>query len=137
VIRPAARAAALLLVAPFLTFVSALTAQHVHEPEPGHDHEEAVVHSHFSPHHTEEHDHLGLADESEIDHGDGHVVWLDGSTLHETPYQAHPAPPAIPAGFETVHIERHWSVTPFDDAAPVHGPPRPASPFRGPPPSAV
>ena len=131
--RGLARAATACLVAPFLTFASALAPEHVHEPEPGHEH--AVAHSHFAPHHLEEPDHH--AEGPEIDHEDQHVVWLDGSALHEAPYKVDAAPAATPVLFETVSIDRHWSVTPFDDVAPAHGPPRPSSPFRGPPPSAV
>jgi hypothetical protein len=133
----------LLLVAPFLTFVSALASPHIHEPEPGHDHDQPVAHSHFAPHHVEAHEHLEelhgvhVEPEAELDHDDERVVWLDSSALHESPYQAQHVLAVVPVDFEAVHIERHWSVTPFDDAAPVHGPPRPASPFRGPPPSAV
>jgi hypothetical protein len=137
VIHPVARATAWLVVAPFLTFTAALAQQHVHEPEPGHEHEHAVAHSHFAPHHLETHDHLDLADAPDLDHGDESIVWLDSSTLHEATYRVSPAPPAIPVSYEPIGIVRHWSVTPFDDAAPVHGPPRPAAPFRGPPPSAV
>src|SRR5262245_21310585 len=138
VIRPVARAAALFVVAPFLTFVSALASQHVHEPEPGHEHEHPVAHSHFAPHHAEAHDHAAeVHDHAELDHDDEHVVWLDSSTLHESPYQAQQPLAALPVSFEAVHVERHWSVTPFDDAAPVHGPPRPAALFRGPPSLAV
>jgi hypothetical protein len=129
-----ARAAAWLVVAPFLTFTAALAPQHVHEPGPGHEHEHAVAHSHFAPHHLETHDHLDLAEAPELDHGDESIVWLDSSTLHESLYKTAPIPPAIPISFALVPVVEHWSVTPFDDAAPVHGPPRPASPFRGPPP---
>src|SRR5215813_9715335 len=130
--RPVARAAALLVVAPFLTFVSALASQHIHEPEPGHDHEHAVAHSHFAPHHAEtpasDHrllttDHRPPATDQDLDHDDETVVWLDSSTLHESPYQVQQALAAVPVSFEAVHIEHHWSVTPFEYAAPVHGPP--------------
>src|SRR5262245_30779889 len=151
--RPVARAAALIVVAPFLTFVSALASQHIHEPEPGHDHEHAVTNSHFAPHHAEalsidhrppttDHrppasDHRSPATDQDLDHDDALVVWLDSSTLHESPYQVQHALAAVPISFEAVHVEPHWSVTPFDDAAPVHGPPRQPSLFRGPPPLAV
>jgi hypothetical protein len=134
VIPPRARAAALLVIAPYLTFASALASPHVHEPEPGHDHTHAVAHSHFAPHHLEAHEHTV---EIEFDHDDDHVVWVDSSALHESPYQMLPALTAVPLSFEPVDAERAWSVTPNDDAAPAHGPPRPASPFRGPPPTAV
>jgi len=135
VIPPVARAAALLVLAPFLTFASALAPQHVHEPEPGHDDEHAVAHSHFELHQAglRATDHARPTTEQDIDHDDEPVVWLDGSTLHEAPYQLDATPRAILGGYETVRIERHWTATPFDAAAPVHGPPRPASPFRGPP----
>jgi hypothetical protein len=130
-----ARAAAFFLVAPFLTFASALAPAHVHEPGPGHEHEHAVAHSHFAPHHYELHAHdAGEEHEGpEIEHDDEHVVWIDSPILHEALYDANPIPPAIPVSYEAVRPERHWSVTPFDDAAPVHGPPKPLPLFRGPP----
>jgi hypothetical protein len=130
-----ARATALVVIAPFLTFVSALASQHIHEPEPGHDHEHAVAHSHFAPHHVEapSTDHRSPTTDQDLDHDDENVVWLDSSTLHEFPYQLHDVLAAAPVSFESVAIERDWSVTPFDDAAPLHGPPRQPSLFRGPP----
>jgi hypothetical protein len=121
---------ALLLVTPFLTFASALAPQHVHEP--GQGHEAAVAHSHFGPHEIDAHHDEG----TEIEHDDadhGHVVWLDSSILHEAPYKAAQAPPAIPVSYEIVHAELHWSVTAFDAAARAHGPPKRAHLLRGPP----
>jgi hypothetical protein len=126
-----ARAAAVGLVAPFLTFASALAPAHVHEPGPGQEHGLGVAHSHFAPHELSSHDHD--VEGPEIEHGDEHVVWLDSPILHQSPYQVAPVPAVVCPIFETVHIERHWSVTPFDDAAPVHGPPKTAALFRGPP----
>src|SRR5882724_4488336 len=84
VIRLPARIAALLLVAPFLTFASALAPQHVHEPGAGHEH--AVAHSHFGPHDAhvvEGHD----ANTTEIEHDIERVVWLDSPILHEAPHR--------------------------------------------------
>jgi hypothetical protein len=139
VIRPVARAAAGLVVAPFLLLASALAPTHVHEPGPAHDHDHAVVHSHFAPHvETHGHGDPGDIDQLEIEQdgtSHGHVVWLDSSILHQSPYQPDQVPAAIPVGYETVQVEMYWSVTPFDDAAPVHGPPKPDPLFRGPPPS--
>jgi hypothetical protein len=135
VIRVAGRATALLIAAPFLTFASSLAPTHVHEPGPWHEHEHAIAHSHFAPHHVEEHNQLGRSGQPdvEIDHDDEQVVWVDSPILHEAIYTANPIPPAIPVSYETVQNARHWSVTPFDDAAPVHGPPKPVPLFRGPP----
>jgi hypothetical protein len=124
------RAAALFLVAPFLTFASALAPQHVHEV--GHSRDHAVAHSHFNPHHTDHHESVDLEIEHDAaDHGS--VVWLDSSLLHELPYQQAPAPSAIPVSYEIVPVAMHWSVTSFDAAAPVHGPPKGPPRFRGPP----
>ena len=123
----ACRTAAVLLVAPFLTFASGVAPQHVHEPGPGHDH--ALAHSHFGPHELESH----AFDATEIEHDVDHVVWLDSAFLHQSPYRAASIPIVLPAGGEIVTAEMHWSVTPFDDAAPVHGPPKLAHLFRGPP----
>jgi len=125
-----ARVAAFGVVAPFLTFASALVPAHVHEPEPGDHHEHAVAHSHFAPHHLETHE---AAEGPEFDHDDAHVVWLDSAILHESVHQAATIPPAVPISYDTVQPERSWAVTPFDDAAPVHGPPRAAVRYRGPP----
>jgi len=136
VIRPLARAAALFVVAPFLTFASAVAAQHVHEPGPDHHDDHAVAHSHFAPHgHAATHEHP-----TEIEHDgqdNGHVVWIDGSALHESPYRPAHVLPAIGVTSELVVVEFQWSVTPFDDAAPPHGPPKPVDFVRGPPPSLV
>src|SRR5882672_1144640 len=118
-----ARAATFGIVAPFLTFASALAPTHVHEPGPGHEHEHAVAHSHFAPHHLEAHDHDGEG--PEIEQGDEHVVWIDSPVSFESIHQADLIPLAVPVTYETVQVERHWSVTPFDAAAPLHGPPRP------------
>jgi hypothetical protein len=124
-----ARAVALFVVVPFLTFASALAPRHVHAA--GHDRDHAVAHSHFDPHHVG-HESGGL----EIEHDDadhGRVVWLDSAVLHESLYQRAPVPPAIPVSYEIVPAEMRWSVTSFDAAAPVHGPPKDSLRFRGPP----
>jgi len=126
------RAVAVLLVAPFLTLASALAPQHIHEPGPGHDHDHPVAHTHFGPHDVDIHE----AADTEIEHDDvthGHIVWLDNPILHESPYQAAQIPPAMPVSYDIVPAEMHWSATTFDDAAPVHGPPKRAHLFRGPP----
>jgi hypothetical protein len=109
-------------------FASALAPAHVHEP--GHEHAAAVAHSHFAPHHLDVPD---AGEGPEIEHDDGHVVWIDSPSLYESIHQADLIPLAVPVTYETVHVEPQWSVTPFDDAAPVHGPPKPVPLFRGPP----
>jgi hypothetical protein len=129
VIRPAARAAALLLVAPFLAFASALAPQHVHEPGAGHDHDHAVAHSHFGPHDLDVHH----DDVTEIEHDVARVVWLDSPILHEALYRVAPFAIALPVSHELIAADTHWTVTPFA-AAPAHGPPRSAHRLRGPPP---
>ena|SRR5256885_1895063 len=138
VIRQAARAAAVLLVAPFLTFVSALAPEHVHEPGPGHDHDHPVAHSHFAPHDID----IDVADihnvgDEEIEHNVEHVIWLDSSILHESPYQTPPLALALPVSHDAIPADLTWAVTPSNDAAPVHGPPKDTPRFRGPPPSLV
>jgi hypothetical protein len=125
------RAIALLLVAPFLTFASALAPQHVHEG--GHDHAHVIAHSHFDPHHLDVHN----ADDLEIEHDIEHIVWLDSPILHQTQYRTASLPLAIPVSYEAVPVAPGWSVTPFEHAARVHGPPRNTPLFRGPPPSLV
>ena len=133
VFRPVARAAAFLLIAPFLTLASALAPQHVHEPGPGHDHDHPVAHSHFSPH-----DNVDTADshdagDTEIEHDIQHVVWLDSPILHECRYRTAAPAVALPVGYDAISVEPTWSVTPGDDAAPAHGPPKYTPRFRGPP----
>ena len=128
-----ARAATFGIVAPFLTFASALAPAHVHEPGPGQEHEHVVAHSHFAPHHLEAHDH-DAGEGPEIEHDDEHVVWIDSPASFESIHQADLIPLAVAVTYETVQVERHWSVTPFDAAAPLHGPPRPVPLYRGPPP---
>jgi hypothetical protein len=137
VTRVVGRATALLVAVPFLTFASALAPTHIHGP--GHEHEHAVAHSHFGPHHLESHAHdvPGGVEGPEVEHDDEHVLWIDSPILHEAIYAASPIPPAIPVSYETVQVAPRWSVTPFDDAAPVHGPPKPIPLFRGPPLSLV
>ena len=127
--RLARRIAALLLAAPFLTFASALAPEHVHEQGAGHDH--AVAHSHFGPHLADVRE-SGTEIESDAnDHG--HVVWLDSPILHEAPYRAALALPAIPVSYDAVPRQLHWSATAVDEIAPAHGPPKRAHLFRGPP----
>jgi hypothetical protein len=129
--RPWARAAALLVVTPFLAFASALAPQHIHEPGPGHDSDHPVAHSHFGPHAVDGHESGG----TEIEHDAERVVWLDSPVLHESIYQASPVPAVPAAACDRVPVERRWTVIAFDDAAPVHGPPKLAHLFRGPPPT--
>jgi hypothetical protein len=128
--RPVARLAALFVVAPFLTFASALAPQHVHEPglDPGH----VTVHSHFGPHSVETRD-LGNADGPEFDHDVDRVVWLESGILHESPQHSIAATIALPISQDVVQVDVSWSVTPFDDTAPVHGPPRRHASLRAPP----
>jgi hypothetical protein len=131
-IRSLARAAALALLAPFLTFASALAPQHVHEPGSSDDHHPAVAHSHFAPHdHAVHHD-----DATEIEHddADGQVVWLDSAILHQPVQRLTPATAALVLCRDVVvDPAPRWSVTAVDDAAPPHGPPKVSLLFRGPP----
>ena len=127
--RLARRIAAPLLVAPFLTFASALAPEHVHESGAGHHH--AVAHSHFAPHLPDAHDSGTEIEPDDADHG--RVVWLDSPILHEAPYRAAPALPAISVSYDAVPGQLHWSATAVDEIAPSHGPPKRAHLFRGPP----
>jgi len=127
VFRPVARAASGLVIAPFLLFGSVFAPLHAHEQGAGHSH--AVVHSHFEPHHFESQEPEG----PEFEQGAARVIWLENVILHQTAYQVDPGLPLIAASFEAIPPETFWSATPFDDAAPVHGPPRRHPSFRGPP----
>jgi hypothetical protein len=122
-----ARATALLLVVPFLTFASALAPQHVHEAGLGHDH--AVAHSHFSPHDVALHE----SETTEIEHDIEHVVWLDSGILHQSTYRLAPIVTVGALRGDAVPPGVRWSVTAVDDSAPPHGPPKPVHLLRGPP----
>ena len=126
-LRPVARVASGLVIAPFLLFGSVLAPLHAHEPAAGHS--DALVHSHFEPHHLEAHQPEG----AEVEQGTAHVIWLESALLHQTAYQIDPGLPLFTASFEAIPPETLWSATPFDDVAPVHGPPRRHPLFRGPP----
>jgi hypothetical protein len=127
VFRPATRKASGLVIAPFLVFGSGLAPLHAHEPGAGHSH--ALVHNHFEPHHLESHEPEG----AEVERGAARVIWLESAILHQTAYQIYPALPLVTASFDAIPPDRFWSATPFDDVAPVHGPPRRHPSFRGPP----
>jgi hypothetical protein len=116
-----------LLIAPFLTFASALAPQHIHEAGPGHDH--AVAHSHFAPHDATLHE----SDTTEIEHDIDQIVWFDSVMLHQPIHEAMHVPPVLPVSYETAPPVRRWSVLRFDHAAPPHGPPKRSSFLRGPP----
>jgi hypothetical protein len=122
-----ARATALLLVVPFLTFASALAPQHVHEAGPSHDH--AVAHSHFAPHVAELHE----SDTTEIEHDVEHIVWLDNGILHQSTYRIAPIVTTVVIGGDAVPPAGRWSVTAVDESAPPHGPPKLVHLLRGPP----
>ena len=127
------RGAAVLIVAPFLTFASAMAPQHIHEPDPSDNHDHAVAHSHFGQHDIASH-HAATTTEIEhdTDHSE-HVVWVDGAILHQPIHQAMQVPPALLICRESTPQTQHWSVLRFDNAAPAHGPPRATHLFRGPP----
>jgi hypothetical protein len=127
VVRSVSRAVAALVVVPFLALASAIAPAHAHERNGAHSH--AVVHSHFAPHPETSHEHDG----SEFEPGAEHIVWLDHPLIHAVSYQFDPPPARLVARIDLVVITSSWSVTVFDDAAPVHGPPRRASSLRGPP----
>jgi hypothetical protein len=124
-----ARAGALLLAIPFLTFASALVPRHVHEPGPGHDH--PVAHSHFEPHSAaapRRND-----DVTEIEHDVEHVVYVDSVFVHVTPVQIVLASSVVPVSYDPIPRLTRWTVIPSDDIAPAHGPPKRHVPLRGPP----
>ena len=127
VLRPVARVASGIVIAPFLVFGSALAPVHAHEPGAGHSH--ALVHSHFEPHHFQSHEPKG----AEVEQGAERVIWLESAIINQPAYQVDPGPPLISASFKAIPPETSWSSTPFDDVAPVHGPPRRHPSFRGPP----
>jgi hypothetical protein len=124
----AARVASGLVNLPFLVCASALTPLHVHEPAAGRSH--AVVHSHFESHHIAAHESEGPEFEQETER----VVWLENAILHQPSYHGDPAPSTPAATFDAMVVVPSWTAMPFDEGAPVHGPPRRHPSLRGPPP---
>jgi hypothetical protein len=121
------RGASAIVIAPFLVVVSALAPLHAHEQATEHSH--AFVHSHFAPHHLESHE----AEDSEFEQGSERVVWLENAILHQPSFETDAPPPLISRTLDAIPLSSSWSPTPFDDVAPVHGPPRRHPSFRGPP----
>lgn len=125
---PPGRVTALIVIAPFLTFASALAPQHVHSAGPGHDH--AIAHSHFGPHeHSVRHD----DDVTEIEHDIERVVYLDAAFVHTTAFRIARLLFALPFSHNEICVATRWTVTTADGVAPAHGPPRCGALFRGPP----
>jgi hypothetical protein len=122
-----ARVASGLVIAPFLLFGSALAPVHEHQSRGEHSH--PLVHSHFDVHHLESHE----ADGPEIEQEGEGIIWLDSPIIHQTGYHLSPDATLATAIFELIPSDSSWSPTPFDDVAPVHGPPRRDTSLRGPP----
>ena len=121
------RAVVGLILAPYLALSAMVAPEHVHEPDADHPH--SAIHRHQQPHTVGSHDddHGQLADDDE------HVVWLDSVALHEPGYQL-PVQALLPfERFELVAALVEWMAPPDYNAAPPHGPPRPALSLRAPP----
>jgi hypothetical protein len=116
-----------LVLSPSLALSGALAPEHVHESAG--DHPRAIAHRHVQPHEFAAHDHDG----AELDHGDGHIVWLDDVGAYRPTYQL-PIPNAtLSDRFELAPPIVEWIATPVNDAAPPHGPPRLPQSLRAPP----
>ncbi len=124
------RVAALVLLAPFLTFASALAPQHVHQAGPGHEH--PIAHSHFSPHEVGSAA-SALHDGDEIEADLEHVVWIDSSAIHELPFRVDYAPANFTAPFGLARPATESFARDRYRTAPAHGPPTPVWRLRGPP----
>jgi hypothetical protein len=116
-----------LVVAPLFALSATFAPEHVHESDADHPH--AVTHRHFETHHSAAHDHGG----AEIEHGDDHVVWVDGDGAYQPTYQLPMPDPAISDRFELAPAPTEWIATSIDESAPPHGPPRGAPSLRAPP----
>jgi hypothetical protein len=124
------RVSVTLVLAPWLALSATLAPEHVHETDADHPH--GIAHRHFAAHHVAPLDQYS----AEIDHADGHIVWLDDVGAFQAPYQL-PVPDVTPPDrFELAPALEGWIATPVNDTAPPHGPPRFAHPLRGPPRSA-
>lgn len=121
------RAIAGLILAPYVTLVSTVAPEHVHEG--GSDHPQAVAHQHLQTHEIES----SHADGPEFDHDDDHVMWLDSVFVFQDSYHT-PHPADIPAGrFADAPGTHTWIAIGQDVAAPAHGPPRSVLSLRAPP----
>ena len=114
-------------LAPLLALSGALAPEHVHETDGDRTH--AVAHRHAHTHELAAHDHDG----AELDHGDGHVVWLDDVGAYKAPYQLPMPDGAVGDHFELAPAAAVWIVRSVDDTAPPHGPPRLPQSLRAPP----
>jgi hypothetical protein len=125
-------AAAGLLLAPYFAFLTTLAPEHVHEEN---DHEHTVVHRHAELHGFQNHTHDH--DETEFDHDDSRVVWLDSTNAYHPVYRL-PLPEAVPTDrFELAPNSVPWTAIASEEGQPDHGPPRLSQSLRGPPPPAV
>ena len=105
--------------------------EHVHESDGDRPH--AIAHRHLQPHEFAAPDHDG----AEFEHGDGHIVWLDSVGACQATYEL-----PMPRFACVTHVEfapavASRIVTPVNDTAPLHGPPRLAQSLRAPPISAL
>ncbi len=112
-----------LTLAPWLVLASTMPPEHLHEADEHHSH--AVTHRHFGAHGH---------DATEIERGEGRVVWLDsGLALAHAPSQLIVPDAIVPAHFQTLPDVNGWIVESILDARPSHGPPRPSTSPRAPP----
>jgi hypothetical protein len=106
-----------------MAFSLVIPPEHVHAADAHHSH--AIAHRHL-----EEHEHDG----TEIDHGEGRVLWLDRDlALQQAVYQFTADCVAVPTHLHTTPELHSWMFVSILDAAPAHGPPRPNTSLRGPP----
>jgi hypothetical protein len=121
-----------LLLAPYFAFLTTLAPEHVHEEEGG---AHATVHRHVELHGSQDHHHQH--DETEFDHDDSRVVWLDSINAYHRAYRL-PLPQDVPTDrFELAAISVLWIAITSEEGQPDHGPPRLSQSLRGPPPPAV
>lgn len=114
-------------VVPWLALSATLAPEHIHGADD--DHPQAVAHRHVAPHEIVPHDHDG----AEVDHADGHIVWLDSLSAFQPGYHL-PAPGAVLSNLsELAPAVARWVATSVDATAPPHGPPRLRPSLRAPP----
>jgi hypothetical protein len=101
-----------------------MAPEHVHEADAQHAY--SVTH-----HHLEAHD----DQQTEIEQGEGHVLWLTPDVaLQYTTYHVTPGYATVPTAFLRAPSCAEWKVATTLDGAPPHGPPRLDTPLRAPPP---
>lgn len=124
VVRSIGHLALVLALAPWMVSSAAVAPEHVHEADAHHAH--SVTHRHIEAHDQ---------DQTEIESGDGHILWLTGNVaVQYAAYHLAVGHFAVSAVFPLAPTFTTWMLASTLDGSPPHGPPRPYTPLRAPPP---